>query len=338
VAIWLMITCHVARLIPKKLRPDIFQFSLRIEPLCQGLFMAMVGVSLVYSMRIAAARGAPAWGHRQNRRALELYGIGFLLFFLQYGWQWPWLFISHGILLAIAAAIVFLVPFIRRDLGLSGALILATVLTGVTYGADFMDWQIPWLTTGYGTFLPHVVLSAFGMVAAYVLLDGGPWARGLTVLGLAAAGVLSFLHLPWRELFWYPFGRVTFVADFVGKGNGVEQVWALLTGGEARPRRHEFYHYRILLAPALMSLCGGIYLFFRLLSPVTRLLQPLCSVGRNSLDVYVLHLVLVGAVTVVGGHKRPFRDGFSLTICFVVITLICYAFAEWKERRRRRTA
>jgi hypothetical protein len=325
VAIWLMIICHVARLIPKKFRPSLFDSALRIEPLCQALFMAMVGVSLVYSMRIAAARGAPSWGKRQIRRALELYGIGFLFFFLQYGWQWPWLFIGHGILLAIASAILFLVPLVRRDPGLPAALALTLGLTGAFYGCDLLSWQIPFLITGHGSFLPHVVLAAFGVFAAYLLLDAGPRVRGL---------VVSFLHLPWRELFWYPFGRVKFIVLLHGSGNGLEQVWSLLTEDEQALRRHRFYHYRAFLAPLLMSLCAGIYLFFRLWGTWADRLRPLWIVGRHSLDVYILHLVLVAGVTVVSGRPRPFRDGLSVTLCFLLITLVCYGYAYWKERRR----
>ena len=52
--------------------------------------------------------------------------------------------------------------------------------------------------------------------------------------------------------------RVTFAADFVGTGHGPEQVWSLLSGDEAKPRRHGFYHYRITLAPLLMALSAGM--------------------------------------------------------------------------------
>ncbi len=335
-AIWLMIICHVARLIPPKFRPDFYETALRIEPLCQALFMVMVGVSLVYSMRIAAAKGAPSWGHRQRRRALELYGIGFLFFFVQYGWQWPWLFIGHGILLAISTAILFLVPWVRRDFGLHASLVLSGTLIGLFYATDYLGVKIPFLTTGHGSFLPHVVPASFGVVAGYLLLDGRPRMRWAVGGVLVIAAVLSFLHLPWLELFSRPFGRVQFRADFVGKGNGFQQVWSLITEDDPVVGKHPFYHMRCYLVPLLLSLCSAIYLLFRAIGPVTRKLNPLWSVGRQSLDVYVLHLVLVAGVTVVGGAVSPFRSGLSLTACGVLITLICYGYAAWKERRRKR--
>ena len=175
------------------------------------------------------------------------------------------------------------------------------------------------------------------MVAAYLLLDGSRRTRATMLLFLSLAAVLSFLHLPWQELFWYPFGRVTFVADFVGTGHGPEQVWSLLSGDEAKPRRHGFYHYRITLAPLLMALSTGIYLFFRLFTPLTQRLSPLWTVGRHSLDIYILHLVLVGAVVVIDGHKRPFRDVTTITLCFLGITGMCYGYAAWKDQRNKRT-
>ena len=88
------------------LRPFWQQFSLDIEPLCQGLFLSMVGVSLVYSMRIAKKKGETAWGGRQLRRAIELYIIGMVFFLVQFGWQWPWTLIGHGILLTISMSFI----------------------------------------------------------------------------------------------------------------------------------------------------------------------------------------------------------------------------------------
>ena len=41
-----------------------------------------------------------------------------------------------------------------------------------------------------------------------------------------------------------------------------------------RVRRFGYYHYRPWIAPMLMAMCAGIYLFFRMLKPLTETLKP----------------------------------------------------------------
>ena len=84
-----------------------------------------------------------------------------------------------------------------------------------------------------------------------------------------------------------------------------------------------------------MSLCTGVYLFFRALGPITEKLAPLWSVGRKSLDVYILHLILIALCTVIFGSVRPFETPTEINIAFGTIVLICYAYAFIRERKNR---
>ena len=74
------------------------ELSLDIEPLCQSLFMTMVGVSLLYSFN---HQSPDRWnGVTVLRRAGELYAIGWS-FHRSIGIQWPWMFIGHRIIVHI---------------------------------------------------------------------------------------------------------------------------------------------------------------------------------------------------------------------------------------------
>ena len=96
------------------LRPSYMSFSLDIEPLCQALFMTMVGVSMLYSLNLT--RKPDMWNRVQLKRAAELYLIGFVFFVVQFGIQWPWMFIGHGILISISSGIVLCIPLVRNRL------------------------------------------------------------------------------------------------------------------------------------------------------------------------------------------------------------------------------
>ena len=318
------------------LRPTWLQFSLDIEPLCQALFLGMVGVSLVYSMRIAARKGEVSWGGRQFRRAIELYLIGMIFFLCQYGWQFPWLFIGHGILLTISIAILFWLPLVRRDIGLYVSMVIGSLLAIIAIILDLNNNQFELLNAGNGPVFPHIILTSFGVICAYILLDGGKTHKAIFLLAITGCVIYSFFHGNFMELFDYPFGRKDFKVSYQLAGTGPEQIWKLIAGGELPIKPKEYYNYRPGLAPMLMALCTGIYLLFKLLGPITQKLTPLWSIGRHSLGVYILHLILVALTTIVFGSQKPFETSLEVNLCFWVITLICYGYAFWKERKKKK--
>ncbi|MEC7949089.1 MAG: heparan-alpha-glucosaminide N-acetyltransferase domain-containing protein [Myxococcota bacterium] len=340
VAIWLMVTCHVSRLIAKKARPEWMKFGMLIEPLCQALFMSMVGVSLVYSLRIATHRGHAGWARRQLRRAGELWLIGFVLFFAQRGWQWPWTIAAHGILEAIAEAMLLFLPVVLlgRSRPLRGALVagaLTAVMMATDLALDAQDVRILVFNAGNGCIIPYAIPTGFGVVAAYSLLDGGTKAKAglLLFAGLCAAFTLS--QAGFEDAFGKPFGRVSTPANYLIAGDGFTQTWKLLTDQPLKPYEASYYNFRPALVPLLFALCTAIYGFFALLRPLTERLRPLWVVGRHSLGVYVLHLVLVAVPVVVTGENRALPEPWKVNTGFVVILAACYAYAFWKDRRAR---
>ena len=319
------------------LRPSYMSLSLDIEPLCQALFMTMVGVSMLYSLNLT--RKPDLWNRLQLRRASELYIIGFVFFVVQFGIQWPWMFIGHGILISISAAIVLCIPLVRNRL--LGYLTLiglwSTLLT-----LNILDIRIGFINAGNGPFMPHVILSVFGVIAGGILLEKNrrhqQWFLGV----MAIIFIISLSQLDFLQYFTYPddpsapYGRRDYKASYkVWGGNGLEQIWGIIQGEKLRTSVKTYYNYTATTIPLLMSLCTGVYLFFRGLGPLTEKLSPLWSVGKHSLGVYMLHLILIALCTVIFGSMRPFDTAMEINFAFVVILLICYAYAFFKERRLR---
>jgi hypothetical protein len=300
--------------------------------------MSMVGVSLVYSLRIATSRRQDGWTKRQVRRAGELWLIGFVLFFVQRGWQWPWTVAAHGILEAIAEAMLIFLPavLIGRNKPLRGALVAG----GMTVAMMATDWvldaqgiRILVLNAGNGCIIPYAIPTGFGVVAAYALLDGGKKAKaGLLVFAVACAA-FTLSQVGFEDAFGKPFGRVSTPAQFKIAGDGFTQVWKLITDQPLKDYEASYYNFRPGLIPLLFALCTGVYTLFRLLGPVTERLKPLWVVGRHSLGVYVLHLILVAVPVVITGKNRALPEPWKANLGFVAILGLCYAYAFWKDRR-----
>ena len=341
VAIWLMVACHAARLIPRSTRPDWLVNAMLIEPLCQALFMAMVGTSMVYSMRIAHRHGQTGWTQRLIRRAAELFAIGVAIFFVQRGWQWPWTLTGHGILLAISIAMIASLPVVllgrhRPSRGLMAALVTTVVLGAAASWMDHIDLRIPVLNAGNGALLPFTVLTGFGIIAAHILLDHRRKAQ-LGLLAILAAGAALTLHQHgFTAAFSKPLGRHSFPMDFWIANDGFSQIYKILTGQRLEAYEARYYTFRPVLIPILMAMIAGIYTLARLLGPVTHRLNPLWLVGRHSLSVYVLHLILLAVPVIVIGKNKPWSEPWQANLTFGVVLALCYAYAALKTNRRRR--
>ena len=317
------------------IRPGWMEFSLDIEPLCQALFMSMVGVSLLYSLQVTAK--PEQWNRRQIRRAGELYLVGFVFFIFQYGIQWPWMFIGHGILLSIASAILLCIPLVRNKK--APYITMALLWTG-TLLLNIYDIKIGFINAGNGPFLPHALLSVFGLIAGGVLFSESKKNNTiyLVVMGLFVA--ISLYCLDFMDYFSYPdplslpYGRRDFSATYhLAGGDGISQIWTLLSGGATEKSNHEYYNYTATSVPILMALCTGIYMVFHSLGTITKKLAPLWLVGRHSLGIYILHLILIALTTVIFGSQRPFKSGIEVQLCFLIIVLICYGYAYRKEKQ-----
>ena len=329
-----------------QIRPDWMQFSLDIEPLCQALFMSMVGISLLYSLDYTVKKHVQnhgrtplgnTWRNKQLRRAAELYGIGLIFFIFQYGIQWPWMFIGHGILLSISSAIILCLPLVKSPKWTYFTMI---GLWGLALTLNIYDIKIGYINAGNGPFLPHVLLSVFGLIAGGVLMSVQRNTKIIFLGTMASFLVISLFSMDFMDFFDYPtplsepYGRRDYAATYQSAGsNGLEQIWTMIQGGTLKPSVKEYYNYTATSVPILMAMCTSIYVFFRFLGPLTAKLAPLWVVGRHSLGVYILHLILIALTTVIFGAMRPFENSMEIHCCFFVILLICYGYSFIKERK-----
>ena len=329
-----------------QIRPEWMQFSLDIEPLCQALFMSMVGISLLYSQNYAIKKHAQLnpdepmgnkWRDKQLKRAAELYGIGFLFFIFQYGIQWPWMFIGHGILLSISSAIILCLPLVKSP---KWTYVAMVGLWGLAFTCNIYDIKIAYLNAGNGPFLPHVLLSVFGLIAGGVLISEHRKTKLLFLGTMTAFAVVSLLVMDFMDYFDYPtplsepYGRRDYAATYQSAGsNGLEQIWTMIQGGSLKASVKEYYNYTATSVPLLMAMCTAIYVIFRAMGALTAKLSPLWIVGRHSLGVYILHLILIALTTVVFGSMRPFDNSIEIHACFFVVLLICYGYSFVKEKK-----
>ena len=321
-----------------QLRPTYMQFSLDIEPLCQALFMTMVGVSMLYSLQLTKHK--ETWQGKQIWRAGELYGIGFVFFVVQDGLQWPWMFIGHGILLSISSAIILCLPLVRnvRYTYVAFLALWSSLLT-----LNIMDIRIGFVNAGNGPFMPHVILSVFGVIAGGILLHNNKKHQRIFIglMAILLVGCLSFFdfldHFTYPEDLTSPYGRRDYKATYHMSGtNGITQIWALIQGSELTSVVKVYYNYTAISILLLMPLCTGVYLFFKSLGSLTEKLSPLWSVGRHSLGVYILHLILVALCTVIFGSVSPFASALEINSAFGIILAICYGYAFLKERNHKK--
>ena len=343
-AVVLMVCAHTARLTATSARPWWGEPSLVLEPLCQALFVGLVGVSLALSWEAAQGRGGAAWPwlRAHLRRAGELMGLSVLFFLLERGPTWPHLLLSTGILFIIAAAIVIFAPIVPRR----GALAWSAVLTfGLWSVAMVMDHREIWVlgfNAGNGPLLPTAIHAGFGLTAVLCWRRFG-WkgaAGVLAVAALAAAAVLgvagSFVAA--LDSDW---GRTSHILTFRGSGHGLQNAWAMIQGEDLRNMRASFFNPKPRMIPIVAAMVAWLYLLLALARPLlARVSTWGLAMGRYALGVYVLHLVLVALPVVVAGRMQAFREPWQSSGYLLLTLALCqaYAMARTLQHRRRRGA
>lgn len=331
VAVLLMVASHTSRLIAWDERREWSRFSLVIEPFTASLFLILVGASLVQSWRKAVAAGTArsAWLRRQGLRALALWALSAVFYTLSEGFLLPDAVVLSGILCTIAytaAAGSLLVSGSRPVLHLALA---AGAMAALYAWLDLGGRRVFVLNAGNSPLLP---LSLFGLLGALgaLAVTGGAGARHARLL-LAGAAVMALAFLlsrhSFRELFTKPLGRYETARVF--------QVGPPEAG---TVKSIPYYNLRLILAPAILSLAVLLYAFLAAARPVLdRCSAWLLRLGRRSLDVYILHLVILAAFVVAAG-KRPLKETWQGDAVYLGVVSACYLWAWGRDafRSRRR--
>ena len=277
-----------------------FVGTLIIEPIVSAMFLFIAGFSLVLS-RTHSRESVRQWRQRLGRRMATLYGISVLFALAEQGVQLPGILVSSGVLGIIAVGIfsaAIMLTNRRPWLWLATATILVTAATG------FLDSQrisLTGLNAGAGGMLPLVSLAWLGTLAGLVYQRWQANGLGL-LLGISLlVAVLALLdRSPWvthpaNSIWLYPGDRLQSVLY------SLQDLAGLYQGAARQITVYYWNHSWIFALRTLPLLILGLILSVTTLHyikhPVLRFLEWM---GKQALNLYILHLVLLALITVVG--------------------------------------
>ena len=277
-----------------------FVGSLIIEPIISAMFLFIAGFSLVLSLE-KSGEARVDWLTRLGRRMGTLYLISVVFALADQGFQWPGVLVSSGVLGIIAVGVFSagLMLVVARP----RALLLAATLAGIgiTYVLDSGRISIIGLNAGAGGMLPLCVLAYLGALTGLIYQRWQLNGLGALLLGSMVAGLLAMLaHSPWitqpaNTITVYPGDRVSAVLA------SLQDLLGLYDG----PRHHQLVRYWnhgwIFPLRALPILVAGLLLFLTAIRQIRNpVLVFLDWMGRQALNLYILHLVLLAGVEVSG--------------------------------------
>lgn len=325
-AVLLMIASHTTRLIVWDERRAWSRFSLLIEPLTASLFLILVGASLVYSWRAAAARGRRAWLLRQARRAAALWAVSCVFYVLEEGFRLPDALTMSGILATIAYTSLLAMGAVVSARPAWALGILAAAGMAAHVWLDARGLRIFGLNAANSPLLPLFPMACLGALGALALEKGPRLRFALLALAAAVAAGLT-LRYGFAEIFSKPLGRYE-----------TARVLEWIDHGRSMRKDIPYYNLRPILVPMIASLTVLGYAAFgalRLLRAGAQ--RALLAMGRRSLDVYILHLAIL-ALFVVAGGMRPLKRTWQGDAVVLGAIAICWLWAlgrdAWAARRK----
>jgi hypothetical protein len=330
-----MMAAHTSRLIAVDVRPDWAVWILLLEPIIPSLFLFLVGVSLTWSLHRFLARGAAhpaeaptpaAWYKRQVRRAAVLWGISAFFYCLEMGPRFPDFLIASGILATIAYALLIVGVLLLLPLRATAIALALAAGTAFFLFLDLGGRKVFPLNAGNAPFLP---LWLFALAGALWGVMNRRAPKALFWIGLAALplAVLLLSRYGLDALFTKPFGR----------SDAGRVLAAPLTGG--MERHAGYYNLRPVLALLCLCLHLGplslLGLLARLGPAAARRLSALFTLGRHSLEVYILHLSLL-AILVISLGIRPLKTAAQGHLTLLGVLLVSAIWCLWRDRALRR--
>jgi uncharacterized membrane protein len=326
IAVLFMIASHTSRLIAWDARRDWSRFSLLVEPMTASLFLTLVGASLAHSWLSARARGLGRgeWLKRQAVRALALWAVSCVFYTLEDGPHFPDVVTMSGILATIAYTILIGMTLVSASRPVPFLLALAAAMLGLHVWLDVHGLKVFVLNAGNSPLLPLSLFACLGALGAFALEGGSRAVRlGLVAAALIAVELILRRH-GFAEVFSKPLGRYETLRTIV------------MMKGEARIEKDiPYYNLKPILVPMIAGLTVLLYAVLAMARPVLdRFSRHLLSLGRRSLDVYILHLSLL-AVLVVAGGKRPLRTSWQGDAVILGVIAICWLWVAARDRYPR---
>ncbi len=270
------------------------------------------------------------WSARMLKRAGWLYLLSVGLFVPQFGWQWPDLIFSSGILSAIALSIVccaLLIPRPSAWLLTCGGVAL---VLGATTLMHLLRATVSGLNGGPGGALPLLAAALCGALAGlYFHPAETPAGRQRAAFGLlliAPAALWSIgvygLNGPWIE---------TLRSSYLDYAGVAVSYW--LEHGLALPTQRSSVAFWNHTSLGMLYLFGLLWLNLwaarSLPTPLLRGLAPLQLLGRHALLAYVMHLGALGVIELLGVAPAS-----SLGTWVLVVSLTAAACALGAARER----
>lgn len=270
VAVTGMIVVHTTRVVPANPGETGFRAHASLfEPAVSVAFLWLVGWSLERAYARASQSGTEwrAWYASVLIRAATLYGLGVLLFVLQYGVAAPDVWASPDVLATIAWAIVVLGALLPLGLrGLIGGTVATLALTALS---EALGLRVSGVNTGPGAVLPLLGVACVG--ACHGVTGRHPSASHLPWVALGCSAGIVALILPGELLDLHRSAQLD---------TGAPWFWNHTLKG-------------ILLYGGGVAVVAGT---FARASCTSKVWAPLRLLGRHALVIYVGHLLILGLV------------------------------------------
>lgn len=281
----------------------LFVGTLQIEPIISALFLFIAGFSLVLSLQ-QSRESAAVWLTRLGRRMATLYGISVLFALAEQGVQWPATLVSSGVLGIIAVGVFAAGCLLVSARPWLGLLLATLAVTAITWFLEQERLHIIGLNAGAGGMLPLVSLAWVGALCGLVYqrwqLNGLAllFAFSLPVALLALLAAAPWIIEPANTIRVYPGSD-----PLQTLGHSLLDLVGAYDGPVRAVQVHYWNHGWIFALRALPVLLLGLLVF---LGSVTQVRHPVGTflqwMGRQALNLYILHLVVLGILVVAGVH------------------------------------
>lgn len=273
VVVTAMIVVHTTRVVPPSADESDFRdfraYASLFEPAVSVAFLWLVGWSLerAYARTSHSGTNWRSWYGSALARAATLYGLGVLLFVLQYGVVLPDVWASPDVLATIAWVIVVLGALL--PLGLRGLIGGAVASVALTVLSERLVFYASGVNAGPGAVLPLLCIGCVG--ACHRATAGHRSASNLCWAALGCVAGIVALVLPGELL------DLQRVADA-----GTQELW--------------FWNHTtkgIVVYGGGIALAAAVFARSRCAS---KLWAPLRLLGRHALVTYVGHLLVLGGL------------------------------------------
>lgn len=301
-----------------------------IEPIISALFLFIAGFSLTLSYaRLKNPERKNQWFIKICQRAAWLYGIAVLFFVAEYGFQWPDMLVSAGVLGTIALSIVLSAALLLYGYQYKGLSLATLVCLMLSYVLESQHWQITGLNAGAGGHIPLIVMGFIGTLfgLAYTKYGDNGLFSGLAISMFIA---LVAFAVKYPNTFVYKSQFTIYSTEPIEQA--IQAFLSLFSTIEASQIIVAGFWNHASIYPLRFT---AIIAFFLILAiklirngsnPLIKFLDALGSYG---LTIYVFHLVVLAGVEVSG-----FKPHTGWQTLLLILMLMATGYGIIKNRFR----